>query len=511
MKVFYNAKILSPKKVFHWLVVSSDGLITEAGKGKPPIKGEMIDLNNSLILPGFHDAHIHLLDFGRSLKRLDLGKVNSLNELKRKLGEYVENKENMGKEWLFGFGWNHEKFSDKCMPQKEDLDEVVSDKPVFLLRTCHHIAVVNSKALEVLGIGSKLENMEEGVIDRINGKPTGILREDIMFSARDSIEQEETVEDRKELLKLAIKKCIEVGITNVQTNDPGAWRPYYELEKEDELKIRVHLTVGYNELDSPGCPEAQQVIGKLKAARVKLFADGSIGGSTAALEEPYSDNTGVGSEGKGVLLYKTEELLQMIKRAHNEGWRLEIHAIGDAGAHQVISCYESLELERPILTHCLVLNPNLMKRMKKAEIIANIQPISAVSDSLFAESRLGKRVENGYTYAWKTMSKFGIHLAGGSDAPVDIIDPLHGIYATMYRKGNPEQESWQESENMDFKKSLALFTTGAAYASITESAVGKLEVGYFADFCVLKEDVSTNHELLLTAKIREVYVQGNKV
>ncbi|HKZ40695.1 MAG TPA: amidohydrolase family protein, partial [Candidatus Hodarchaeales archaeon] len=218
----------------------------------------------------------------------------------------------------------------------------------------------------------------------------------------------------------------------------------------------------------------------------KCFTDGSLGAKTAALREPY-----VGSESTGILVHTLEELKEFLKAANDHDWQIETHAIGDRGAEIAIQAYEDVVKpeSRPVLTHCQVLTKDLVVRMAKHNIIANIQPVHLVTDKTWAEMYLGKSRMR-YAYAWKSLLKSGVHCAGGSDAPVEACNPLLGIHAAVNRqdtKGDPVG-GWYPKEKLSVWEAVGLWTTGAAYAEWAEKQKGILQPGTFADMVVLDKD-----------------------
>ncbi len=496
--IFYNGKILSPNRHYTWMEVSG-GKISNLGTGVPP--GSGIDLGGKVVLPGFHDSHIHIFSLGRAAQRLNLVGSDSIAELKKRLQEYSQTSKS---DWIVGYGWNQDMMVDGRYPCKDDIDEVISDRPVVLFRACHHIGLVNSKGLDILGIDSSSTSPEGGVIDFENGVPTGILREKALSMVTEHIQSASSVEERMRIIQRGIEECLKVGITSVQTNDPIAWEAYCQLDDEGKLPISVHLTFPVKEVLNGSVPEPGAVHGNVVASRVKLFADGSLGASTAALNESYSDGTDT-----GVLIYSDEELEGLVSDLAQKGWRIEIHAIGDRAAEQVIRAFKKHPSVRPVLTHAQVLSASAIEELSNSDIIANIQPVFLGTDKTFADARLGERVK--YAYAWKTLIDNGILVAGGSDAPIESPNPLLGMYQAIYRRKNEEDTPWRPEESLKFKEALELFTTRGAYASMTDGRSGALEIGMDADFIVLSEDVLEDPRKLLTAKVLEVYKSGLRI
>ncbi|MHA2253028.1 MAG: amidohydrolase, partial [Candidatus Kariarchaeaceae archaeon] len=461
------------------------------------------DLDKRVLLPGLHDAHLHVYSIGRGRYRLQLNKPKSIAEMQNRLLDYIdrENDDN----WIIGHDWDQDYMEDKRYPNKSDLDVINNERPIVLFRSCHHIGLVNSKALERLRIDIKTNDPSGGKIDRDNnGEATGILRENALSLVTPYITITDK-EKRKKIFELGLKQCLSVGLTGVQTNDADAWEIYQELNEEGKLPIRVSLTPPHRELDSGNLPLPRSRIGKLSCDRVKLFVDGSLGAHTAALREPYSD-----TKIQGISIYSQDQINEKVKFAKEKGYRLEVHAIGDLAADITIKAFDYADLnieDRPILTHCQVLAKDLLQKMSERGIIANIQPPFVTTDSQWVEKRLGRSERLQFSYAWKKIIDHGIPASGGSDAPIENPNPLLGIYAAMFRK-DAEDKVWMPQERLTFEEAIHLYTQGAAFANYSEDVLGRLAPGFKADFIVLDRDILHDFETLPQAKIEQVWVDG---
>ncbi|QEE16081.2 amidohydrolase [Promethearchaeum syntrophicum] len=498
MTIYFNAKIFTLDGIKSWMRVEN-GKIIELGSGEVEKTEDSIDMEQKTILPGLMDAHLHVFSLGLHDKSLKLEGCRSIFEIQSKLKEFAINREG----WIIGRGWDQDLFEGKKYIRKEDLDQIIPNQPVRLSRVCGHIVVVNSFALKILGINQHTEDPDGGEIERdIDGHPTGILKEKAVDLVSPLIIVERN--KRKEMISIGLQQCLEVGLTGVQTNDEEAWTIYKELQKEGRVPIRVYLTPNHNEIGRTDTPKPGTRDGLLYCDRVKLMVDGSLGAHTAAMREPYAD-TGE----TGILVYSQEELNKLVGEAKAAGYRVEIHAIGDLAAETVINAIEvNNDNNRPILTHAQVLGEDLLEKMKNLKIIANIQPIFIITDGKWADTLLGKESERRkYSYAWKTMIDKGIHVSGGSDAPVETNNPLLGMYSAIFREVW-NGTIWREEERLTFEEVLFIYTKGAAYSAKEEERLGELALGFEADFVVLKEDVINHPELLNDAKVQQVYVSG---
>jgi predicted amidohydrolase YtcJ len=465
-------------------------------------KTKIINAKNKTIVPGFVDCHVHMTGFGQFLQTLELRNVSSIREIQHKLREY--SKKNPEKSWILGGRWDQERFTEKRYPTRWDLDAAVADKPVFLTRVCGHISVANSKALQLAGI-MKDTNVESGQVDldEATGKPNGVLRENAMKLVWNVIPKP-SQKDLEETCVLACKKAVEAGLTCVHwmLGSAKEMQAMQKLGLEGRLPLRAYLGIPVELLDDLVNLGLITGFGNdlIKIGFVKILADGSLGGRTAALEKPYSDEP----ETCGMMLYEQKKLNELVLQAHKAGLQLAIHAIGDHAMEAVLKAYERAlkqfprEDHRHRIEHCSVLNPKLIAQMKRLDIIASVQPHFVVSD-FWTMNRVGKKRAR-WTYPFKTLLQEGITVISGSDCPVENISPILGVWAATTRKDSPE-------ESLTTKEALQTYTLNAAYASSDEDKKGTIEVGKFADLTILSDDlfaVSPN-------EIRDVVVESTLV
>ncbi|KAL7694006.1 putative metal-dependent hydrolase, composite domain superfamily, amidohydrolase 3 [Plasmopara halstedii] len=510
MKKFVNGKIWQWSDAFaQWMIVSDDGFIISVGIGEPPPTDETEDLHGALVLPGLHDSHIHVSMLGESAEWLDLSGCSSYVEFSERLERYAAHYPE--KAWIIGIGWAQDTLSnDARYPNRHEIDAVIRDRPVLLHRACWHIAVANTKALQIAGINvnSTCHDIDHGVIDVDEKGVTGVLKEDAVQIVEKHA-NEPSLELRLKYIKNALKRCVQSGLTALHTNDEDAWHLYKKIQKEEGLPVRVYLTPSINELNNPLTPKAGACEGLLSCHRLKIFSDGSLGAETAALRVPYK-----GTSNKGILINTNEELVKKIRNANDAGYRVEIHAIGDRAAEQVLMALKSANVgkeRRPILTHCQILGEDLIFRMKEHGVIGNIQPSFTVTDAAYVRKRLNDDILP-YSYCWKRMLDNGIVCAGGSDAPVETCNPFQGIYDAIYRhKPDRPEDVFLPQERLSFSEALALYTKGGAFAAMQEQVLGQLSPKFRADFVVLRKDVTSNHAALVMPDLVEsVWVNGKK-
>lgn len=417
--------------------------------------------------------------------------------------------------WIEGRGWDEEAFAERRLPTRADLDPVAGPFPVFLRRHCGHVAVANTEALRRAGLWPAAHEVPGGVVDLDDeGRPTGVLRE-AAAALVDRVIPPPARETVRGWIARAAREAARAGVTAVHPNDGGGLGPealglvfdlYRELRDEGELPLRVHWDFPGELLEEAIARGFRTGFGDLRfcVGAAKFFTDGSLGGHTAALFEPYSDRP----ETRGVLLWEDDDLAARLARALTAGFAVCLHAIGDRAAAQAVSCVERAQAEaarralaagpavplhpavsRPRLIHCQVMRSEEWPRMARAGIVADVQPRFLASDIPIVERRIGlARART--AYAWKSIARAGVALAFGSDCPVEPIRPLDGVHAAVNRQtmdGEPPG-GWQPEERLSVARAIACYTRGGAYAAGVERERGTLAPGFLADLVVLDED-----------------------
>jgi predicted amidohydrolase YtcJ len=467
---------------------------------------KVLDVNGKTVVPGFVDCHVHMTGFGQHLQTLDLRNVGSIEEMKGKIREYVER--HPEKIWILGGRWDHERFSEKRLPTRWDLDEAVRDKPVFIIRVCGHIGVANTKALELARIGRETV-VKGGAIDKdaASGEPNGVLRENALNLVWRVVPKPSLAELEEACLQ-ACRKAVENGLTGVHwiVDSADEIRAIQKLYSEGKLPLRIYLGIPVKLLDELVGLGLVTGFGNdmVRLGFVKILADGSLGARTAALKQPYTDKP----ETSGMLIYSQRKLNRLVLKAHRAGWQLAVHAIGDRAIESVLKAFSKAlkrfprEGHRHRVEHCSVLNPRLIRRMKRLGLIASVQPHFIVSD-FWVVDRVGTERAR-WVYPFKTLLKSGVVVASGSDCPVEPISPILGVWAAVARKSFVE-------ESLTVEEALKTYTLNAAYASFSEKETGTIEPGKRADLTMLSEDIFK----VPPNKIRDVRVEmtivGGKV
>ncbi|MBB6213982.1 hypothetical protein HNQ80_000051 [Anaerosolibacter carboniphilus] len=469
---------------------------------------EMIDLQSKLLVPGFHDSHMHLVNYCLSLHQVDLRGTTSIEALIQKGIDFLSSIEKKDGFWLQGRGWNQDYFTKKTFPTRHDLDKISADYPIVFARACGHVVVVNSKALSLAGVTKVTPQLEGGHFDvDLDGEPLGIFRENAIHLIYKHI-PDPNLEEIKSMILQGGHLALRQGITSVQSDDfealPGKdfikiIQAYESLRDNHTLPIRV-----YEQCLLPTLEKLQHFMSLgygtgqgddfFKLGPLKLLCDGSLGARTAYLREPYSDDPST----CGIPVYSQDELDHLVLTAHQGGMQLAIHCIGDGIMYMVFeSIKKALEAHphdnhRHGIIHCQITDSTLLNKYVELDVIAHIQPIFLDYDLHIVEQRIGKtRAKTSYN--WRSMMELGIAVACGSDCPVEPFDVLPGIYAAVTRKdlkGYPSQ-GWLPEQRLSVAQALYGFTMGAAYASFSENIKGSITPGKLADMVVLSQDIFT--------------------
>jgi hypothetical protein len=450
----------------------------------------VIDLQGKAATPGLIDSHLHLGQIAYQFIHLDVTGLTSKQEMLEKIRENAE-KLTPG-EWLVGRGWDENLYTDGSIPTIEELDRVAPQNPLFVSRICGHASVVNTKALEMSGYHEDIAVPEGGqiVLDETTKQPTGLLLE----SAGNLIQRHipaHSYEVWKNAVRKAIQHALSKGLTSVHTNDPHTlggvnqtYRMYDELLNEEKLGLRCNLLMNHDFLDELQKSGMYTGYGNdmLQIGAVKLFADGAFGRRTALLSEPYSDDP----ENYGEAMYDQDTLYDIVKRTRDLDMPIAVHTIGDQALENMLDILDQFPPApyRDRLIHTQVLRKDLYKRLAKANLIADIQPRFLASDFPWVQERLGNE-RTRHSYAWKSMIDAGIICAGGSDSPVEPIDPLLGIHAAVTRKTPGDTHGgYVPDEKLTMEEAFQLFTEMGAYPTNEETVKGTIARGKLADITV---------------------------
>jgi len=478
-----------------------DGKILEIGSDDGIVLAyplaEKRDGEGRTVLPGLTDAHAHVVRLGESLLMVNLMGTQSLDEALERIQSYAGQYPDLP--WVVGRGWNQVLW-EQDFPTAADLDRIIPDRPVYLTRVDGHAAWVNTAVLQAGGITAETPDPTGGAILRDqNGEATGVLIDRAMYPVR-SLIPEPTEDEQRLALELALEEMRTVGLTGA--HDAGTsvahYRMYKEFADNGTLTARIYAMISgsgevFDELAADG-PVIGYADDLLHMRSVKIYSDGALGSRGAALLEDYSDDPG----NRGLLFYTEDEFTSMIEKVSTRGFQAGVHAIGDRGNRIILNAFERVRDQygdqglRHRIEHSQVVSPPDIPRFAELDIIPSMQPTHATSDMNMAEDRLGLIRILG-AYAWRTFLDQGSVIAAGSDFPVELSNPFHGLYSAVTRtdqRGNPEG-GWYARQSLTREEALHGFTIGAAYAGHLEHVTGTLESGKWADFIVLDRDYFT--------------------
>ena len=453
---------------------------------------EKQDMENRVILPGLVDAHLHLQHYALSLEKIDC-ETDTLEECLRRVAERVQ-KAKPG-EWILGHGWNQNVWGG--WPSAAELDRIAPSHPVYLTAKSLHAAWTNSAAMKLAKITSSTPDPKDGQIQRnANGEPTGLLFENAMQLVGDIVPAP-SIEELAHAIQKAQSILWKMGLTGVHDFDRReCFMALQQLRADGKLKLRVTKNIPVDLLDQAFELGLRTGFGDdwIRIGSVKVFMDGALGPRTAAMFQPYWNE----SENCGILNMDGEQLFELGRHAADVGLGMTVHAIGDRANHEVLDAYEQLRVYekknglpalRHRIEHVQVLHPDDAMRLAALNVVASMQPIHATSDMLIADKYWGER--SALAYAWRTQLDAGAHLAFGSDAPVESPNPFWGIHAAVTRRradGSPNSNGWHPEQRLTMQEAIEGFTTGAAYAAYAENRMGKLVKGHLADLIVLDKN-----------------------
>jgi predicted amidohydrolase YtcJ len=470
---------------------------------------QVVNLLGHFVMPGFNDAHTHLASGGFEKLNVDLVGTKSLDDMKQRISARA--KTATPGEWITGRGWDHTKWTEQKTPTRQDIDSVTGDHPAIFNRVDGHIAIANSAALKAAGITAQSPDPHGGKIDRDEkGEPTGILRETAMGAVFDKIPAP-TPAQRRRAAELALADAAQWGITSAQDNsDWEDFLTYEQLEKEGKLTLRISEWLPFDaplaELESRRThhPAADSM---LHTTMLKGFMDGSLGSRTAAMLAPFADDP----KNEGIPRYEQDALDQKSAERAKAGFQLGFHAIGDRGARMALDAFAVAEQQsskrdfRFRIEHAQVVAPEDYKKFKNLDVIASVQPNHLLTDMNWAEPHIGPERAK-YSYAWREFLNNGVHLAFGTDYPVEPITPFRGVYCAVTRQNEAGNKSYFPEQKLTIDEAIAAYTTGSAYAEFAEKEKGTLSPGMLADFIVLDRDITkvAPAEILKTRVLRTV-------
>ena len=518
--VFQNGAVYTVDAARSWasaVAVAGNRIVYVGGDdGLAPFVGpatRIVDLNGRMLLPGFQDSHVHAVWGGIDMTRIQLNGVFDRAEVMLLIGEYADARPDL--EWIVGSGWEADAFKPSGAPDRWMLDEVVSERPVYLTFSGTHAAWVNSRALEIAGITAATPDPVNGVIRRDeNGEPTGLL----IDSAQELVNRHvppTTDEERVGALRLVLDELKRLGVTaliDAGTDDDAA-AAYAAVAASGELSVRTIICQLY---DPEGDDEqqVQEFISRraqfrgtaVQATCVKIVNDGIIEQRTGALLAPYSD---MPDHIYGPHVEATR-LQHLVTRLDREGFQVQIHAIGDRAAREALDAFEAAREtngprdSRHHLAHVQLIDAADIPRLRPLGVTANMTPFWSKGDDwtgIYNVRHLGTE-RSVRVYQHRTLLQSGARLAWGTDWPVTTLKPLDGIEVAVTRRHlggvdpyGATDASWAPVERMTIPEVIAAYTISGAWLSFEEAERGSIEVGKLADLVVLASNLFDVQEL----------------
>ena len=532
--IYYNGAVYTGDLPLVQAFGEEDGRFFFAGSDEEAMalkrEGDrMVDLEGGFVCSGFNDSHMHLLNFGSSLRMAQLaGRTGSLEDMLNCLREFKDSRTLRENAWLQGRGWNQDYFADTDrMPNRHDLDKVSTDIPICAVRACGHCLVVNTKALTLLGIGANTPQPAGGRIGMEEGEPDGRFFDnamDLIYEAIPAPDKEEV----KEMMLAACRSLNAYGVTSSQTDDYCAFHnvpwplvneAYRELEAEGRLTVRVYEQSNFTSLEAlKAFVEAGNRTGTgsslFKIGPLKMLGDGALGARTAYLGRPYADDPST----CGIPVFSQEVMDEMVGYANAQGMQVAVHAIGDACLDRVLTAYERAMASHPRkdprhgIVHCQITRPDQLAKIGRMGLHVYAQSIFLDYDIHMVKERVGEELAS-TSYSWKTLMETGATVSNGTDCPVELPDALACIQCAVTRKTLKDQIGpYLPDQAFTVKEALDSYTCGGAYASFEENIKGKISPGMLADFVVLEENpFETPPEKLREIPVRETYLGGRKV
>jgi predicted amidohydrolase YtcJ len=478
---------------------------------------ETIDLGGRVALPGFIDAHTHLLGTAQARLEVDLRETRSEDEAVALVKARAASASVGG--WIIGHSWDKNNWTPERFPTKASLDAVTPATPVALASHDYHSLWVNSEALRRAGIDATTSDPANGRVERdADGQPSGMLYESSAMALIEAVIVPPDDDTLLAELRRTLGELRARGVTGVHNiEDASALHLVQRLHAAGEPGPRMLLYIPSRSLPDALRLGLEAGFGDdfLRFAGVKFFMDGALGSQTAAMLDPYEGRSGEAA--LGLLTTSEPEIERAVRDAAAGGVGMAIHAIGDRAVKTALDGIEaglragSLQARRIRLEHVQLARLEDIARMARLGIVASVQPFHAVVDRYTAERHWGERYRRAYAY--ETMRQAGVRLAFGSDTPVDTADPLRILHAAITRQNDRVSDSpWLPDQALTLHDALYAYTAGAAFAGGREEHQGTLTPGKLADLVALAEDpFALPKERIAGAEVAATLIGGEVV
>jgi hypothetical protein len=498
---------VNPAQPWAEAVAIKDGKFIAVGSSQDILKlrtasTKVIDAQGHLVLPGFGDAHVHFMEGSMTLLGVKLDDAKTISEIQKRVKEFAAS--HPGDGWIQGMGWSYDAFGKTGLPDKKYLDEVVSDRPVFLSCFDGHTTWANSKALQMAGIDRDTPDPENGKIVRdTQGNPTGALKESASHLVR-KVVPEPTRDEHMKALQAGLAEARSHGVTRIHGagGDFEYFDLYDELRKNGQLTSRFYISYF---LDPPEL--TPQILSSLDKARatyhddwlaggaVKTMLDGVVESHTAAMLTPYADDPAI----KGKVFWEPAQYQATVTELDKRGYQIFTHAIGDGAVRLALDSYENMNKvngtsdSRPRIEHIETITTQDIPRFGKLGVIPSMQPLHAYPDADTLEVWLKNAglEREPRAFAWQSIAHGGGRLAFGSDWPVVTISPWPGVQTALTRQTSDGKPAggFVPAQRLTLEQAIEAYTMGVAHAGKREKMEGSIEKGKMADIIIVDQDL----------------------
>jgi hypothetical protein len=480
---------------------------------------QLLDLQGNTVIPGMVDAHAHLAGLGAALRNVDLVGTESYEQVIERVAARA--REVPAGTWIIGRGWDQNDWSDTRFPSHEALSRAVPDHPVVVTRVDGHATLVNAAAMREAGLTRETADPSGGRIERLpDGSPSGVLVDRAMGLVNRAMPPTPPEELRASVLA-AVDEANRWGLIGV--HDAGVGRRvidvYEALAADGNYDLRNYVMISSDDSTLAHYfergPQSGLHDGRLWIRAIKISADGALGSRGAALHAPYSDEP----SHSGLLLATPERITDVATRALQNGFQLNVHAIGDRGNTVVLDAFAQALAQVPTedhrfrVEHAQILTSDDLPRFADLNVIPSMQASHQTSDMYWAERRVGPERIKG-AYAWRALLETGVVIPNGSDFPVEQVNPLISFHAAVTRQDakNWPDGGWYPEQKMTREEALKSMTVWPAYAAFQDSLMGSLSPGKYADFVVLDRDIMTVPDTaILATRVLATYLGGRAV
>ncbi len=482
-------------------------------------KTRVLDVGGATVIPGMVDAHAHLVGLGSALANVNLAGSKTYAEVISRVA--ARSKDVKPGEWIFGRGWDQNRWPDKQFPTHEALTKAFPNNPVVLTRIDGHALLANAMAMRAAKITATTPDPSGGRVLRMgDNSPSGVF----VDNAQGLINRAEPPSTREQTTKAILAGIAEAnrwGLIGI--HDAGESRRvidiYESLAKQGKYNLRNYVLVSGDSADIVHYtnigPRSDMYDGRVWVRSIKLYADGALGSRGAALLAPYSDDAG----NTGLLVTPPADLERVAELALKKGFQVGVHAIGDRGNRVVLDAYEQALKKVPTadhrfrIEHAQIISPTDIPRFAALGVIPSMQASHQTSDMPWAEARLGADRIKG-AYAWRSLLNTGVIIPNGSDFPVEEVNPLISFHSAVSRQdaANMPPGGWYPDEAMTRVEALKAMTIWPAYAAFQEKLMGSITPGKYADFVVLDKDImSVPASEILKTNVTSTWIGGKSV